>query len=436
MTELWLKYTNENGDRQRVLVESERFVVGRHSENDLSIPNEKISREHLKIERRDNRFVVADCRSSNGTTLNGENLGEPTSLRNGDMLNLGGGLKIEVEIVSGESRESFAPPSYSGDSMPDEAEPLAVTNISTASKTNNSTDGGGIPMSFFYLAPLFGLGILLFLGAIVYISSGSDKTTIADSENDISSSRDTDDVSEEESETDLQPEKTPRPTVEKSDGSNSDSAPATDTSPTPATKNLPDTVKIEQNSTLFLRRIAQNDPKAFLTSEQAQILDAKIKQLRGSSALADNIKSAKSNAAQIQSLAAAKNLKPQFLAVAALTKLGSNRGNVLQTAQAMSEVLDKLGTQIGSELANDSLLVMAAFDQGAAGEFLKMRNMLQQLSNQFPESSRTIRTIWFLHKNGKISEAQFEFAVRFLAIGTITQNPKDFNVNAEELKLN
>ena len=185
-----------------------------------------------------------------------------------------------------------------------------------------------------------------------------------------------------------------------------------------------------------MRRIAQNEPKAFLTSEQAQILNSKIKEFNGSAVLADNIKSAKTNAAQIQSLAAAKNLKPQFLAVAALAKLGSQRGNVLQTAQSMTEVLDKLSTQVGSELANDSLLVIAAFDQGAAGEFLKMRNMLQQLSNQFPESSRTIRTIWFLHQKGKISEAQFEFALRFLAIGTITQNPKDFNVNAEELKLN
>jgi hypothetical protein len=129
-------------------------------------------------------------------------------------------------------------------------------------------------------------------------------------------------------------------------------------------------------------------------------------------------------------------MKPQFLAVAAITKLGNNRGNVLQTAQSMIEVLEKLGTHIGSELAEDSLLVVAAYDQGAAGEFLKMRNMLQQASNQFPESSRTIRTIWFLHKNGKISDAQFDFAVRFLAIGAITQNPKDFNVNAEELKFN
>lgn len=444
MPELWLKYIDGSGEHQRVLVESERFVVGRHSANDLCIPSEKISREHLKIERRDDRFVAADCYSSNGTTLNGENLIEPTFLRNGDNLNLGGGSEIEIEIVSGKNDPNLATPVYSGGSATGETGLPAAANISTVTKTSNPSDGGAIPMSFFYLAPLFGLGILLFLGAIVYVSSGNDKTKSAESENDIIVTSDTGDVSEDEPETNLKSEKTPRPTIEKSGNSNSNNSNSgnlnSSTEPTDlqttAPKNLPDTVKIEQNSTAFLRRIAQNDPKAFLTSERAQIVDAKIKQLRGSSALADNIKAAKSSAAQIQALAVSKNMKPQFLAVAALTKLGNNRGDVLQTAQSMTDVLEKLDTHIGSELADDSLLVVAAYEQGAAGEFLKMRNMLQQLSNQFPESSRTIRSVWFLHKNGKISDAQFDFAVRFLAIGTITQNPKDFSVNAEELKLN
>ena len=435
MPELWLKYTDENGERQRMPVQSDAFVVGRHSANDLSVPNEKISREHLKFERRGDRFVAVDCRSSNGTTLNGEDLNEPTALRDGDTLNLGGGLEIEVEIVAGERAKSVSAPDYSGGSAPNEIDSAVAANIPTISKTNNSADGGGIPMSFFYLAPLFGFGILLFLGAIVYVSSGSDKTKIAEKENEFVY---TSDDSANEPETNLKPEKTAKATIEKSGNSNAtlNSTPDLDDSSTTATKNLPGIIKIEQNSTAFLRRIAQNDPKAFLTSEQAQIVDSKIKQLKNSSALADNIKSAKASAAQIQSLATAKNMKPQFLAVAALAKLGDNRGNVLTTAQSMTEVLEKLGTQIGSELADDSLLVVAAYEQGAAGEFLKMRNMLQQLSNQYPESSRTIRSVWFLRKNGKISEAQFDFAVRFLAIGVITQNPKDFGVNAEELKLN
>jgi len=184
-----------------------------------------------------------------------------------------------------------------------------------------------------------------------------------------------------------------------------------------------------------LRRIAQNDPHAFLTGEQAQRITPKVKQLSGSSALADNLNSARKNASQIKSLAQSKNIKPQFLAIAAVAKLGSSRGDVLQTAQGMADVLDKLSVQLGNEFGEDALLIIAAYGQGSSGDFMRMRNMLQDLANKFPESSRAIRTIWFLQKNGKITQAEFENALNFLAIGAISQNPKDFGVNAEALAL-
>jgi hypothetical protein len=59
---------------------------------------------------------------------------------------------------------------------------------------------------------------------------------------------------------------------------------------------------------------------------------------------------------------------------------------------------------------------------------------LEALAKKNPGvSPREIRTIWFLKKQGKITDAEYEYALRFLAIGTITQNPKDFNVNAEAI---
>ncbi|MEK7855121.1 MAG: hypothetical protein AAB288_03450, partial [Acidobacteriota bacterium] len=162
---------------------------------------------------------------------------------------------------------------------------------------------------------------------------------------------------------------------------------------------------------------------------------SKIKQVGKSSALSDNLNSARKNAAAIRSLAASKNLKPQFLAVAAITKLGSSRGDVLQTAQSVADIYDKLGIQIGNENFDDALLMIAAYDQGVAGETMKMRNMLQDLAKKSSEPARTIRSVWFLEKTGKISSGEYDRALNFLAIGTIAQNPKDFGVNAEALKL-
>jgi hypothetical protein len=111
----------------------------------------------------------------------------------------------------------------------------------------------------------------------------------------------------------------------------------------------------------------------------------------------------------------------------------------LATAQGMADVLQNLSVPIGTELANDSLLVMAAYEQGVAGQNLAMRDMLARESipeNNPGVNSREIRSIWFLKDKGKISDSQFEFALRFLAIGTIAQNPKDFGIQTDAVVLN
>ncbi len=141
------------------------------------------------------------------------------------------------------------------------------------------------------------------------------------------------------------------------------------------------------------------------------------------------------NSAKIKEIAAAKNLRPQLIATAAITKLGNQRGDVVQTAQGMVDILAVLGTQIGNEFGDDALMMIAVYDQGAAGDTMKLRNQLQSLTTKFPQSARTIRSIWFLKSNNQITDQEYDFALRFLAIGTITQNPKGFNVNAEPLKL-
>ena len=145
----------------------------------------------------------------------------------------------------------------------------------------------------------------------------------------------------------------------------------------------------------------------------------------------------KSNASQFQSLAQSKGLKPQFLAVAALTEMGGNRGNPLEVAQKMLPIFGELRISLANNLADDNLLMIAAYDQGKAGKFKDLRNILEALAKKNPSvSPREIRTIWFLKKQEKITEAEYEFALRFLAIGTITQNPKDFGVNAEAVIFN
>ncbi len=426
MKELFLKFKDESGEEKRSPVEGERVVVGRHSAADVCIPDGRLSREHLKIERYGDIFVAYDAGSSNGTKLNDEPLKQPVALSNGDIIDLGG-LKVTVEIESDEPQAEAAGPT----ALP-EAQPVGGVGFGASASGSSANSSSTLLL---IMIPAFGLIFLLFAGGIIFMLMSSSNTTVAKKQDDFVYSDDPDNNVDK-----------PSNKKDPGSGTNSKSSGTDLPSNSSSNDNLPvgntlssgktgENAKIEQHGAAFLRRIAQNDPKAFLTSEQAQRLSGKVKQFSGSSAVADNLNSARKNSSQIKSIAESKNLKPQFLAIAAVARLGSSRGDVVQTAQGMAEVLDKLGNQLGNELADDSLLVIASYGQGSAGDFMKMRNMLQDLSNKFPESSRAIRTIWFLQKNNKISQSEFDNALNFLAIGTISQNPKEFGINAEALTL-
>jgi len=63
--------------------------LGRETDNDLVIPDGKVSRHHALIERQGTQYQITDLGSSNGTLVNGERIAAPTALADGDMLLIG-----------------------------------------------------------------------------------------------------------------------------------------------------------------------------------------------------------------------------------------------------------------------------------------------------------------------------------------------------------
>ncbi|HEY0459001.1 MAG TPA: FHA domain-containing protein [Pyrinomonadaceae bacterium] len=428
MTELWLKFKDEKGDDQKVLVENSPFVIGRHSGCNLSIPSGKLSREHVKIESFAEVFIVSDSGSSNGTTLNGAALGEPAALQNGDVLNLGGGLEIEAELISDKPKAGKPPPAdedSDDDSSNDSAFSGGAGGGSSASSVSAS-GGSSIPTFVFIAAPALVI-IFLVCGAALLIFSGD--TGGKGKNNEYGSYYPTPDDT---------PEKSPTPSSSPSVGNGAPSSPSPESTESQPTPEITDEKKkIEINSAAFLQRIAVKDPTAFLKSTEINIVSSKLSAFKNSSALAQNLKAVKANAAQFESLAQSKGLKPQFLAVAALAEIGGGSGNPLEVAQRMLPIFGELRISLANNLADDNLMMIAAYDQGKAGKFKDLRNALEALAKKNPSvSPREIRTIWFLKQQGKITDTEYEFALRFLAIGTITQNPKDFGVNAEAVIFN
>lgn len=73
----------------KVLFESSCVVLGRGDRCDVVIDDPKVSRDHLELRLHGGAVVAADLGSSNGTTLNGQRLTQPTRLRDGDTLVFG-----------------------------------------------------------------------------------------------------------------------------------------------------------------------------------------------------------------------------------------------------------------------------------------------------------------------------------------------------------
>ena len=67
------------------------YTVGRHSENDIKIEDENISRSHFKIRINGNKYFITDLGSKNGTFVDGKDLrpGIETEVREGAPIVIG-----------------------------------------------------------------------------------------------------------------------------------------------------------------------------------------------------------------------------------------------------------------------------------------------------------------------------------------------------------
>jgi hypothetical protein len=63
------------------------FSIGRVDGNDMIMPDYAISKQHAIIEIKRGNYIIRDCKSTNGTMLNGKRLEiKPVNLQNGDII--------------------------------------------------------------------------------------------------------------------------------------------------------------------------------------------------------------------------------------------------------------------------------------------------------------------------------------------------------------
>lgn len=84
-----------------ISLEEEEILLGRSEEIDVTVDDKRVSREHCKISRVGNDFVISDLGSSNGTFVNGLKVTEKP-LENGDRIQIGSNVfefRIEKPAV-------------------------------------------------------------------------------------------------------------------------------------------------------------------------------------------------------------------------------------------------------------------------------------------------------------------------------------------------
>lgn len=79
---------------QRWVLDMETLVIGREVGCDVVLPERQISRQHVKIKRADDSYVVEDLESTNGTWVNGEPLKGERPLHDGDVIDLAQAVKL------------------------------------------------------------------------------------------------------------------------------------------------------------------------------------------------------------------------------------------------------------------------------------------------------------------------------------------------------
>lgn len=412
MNKLWLKFSDEKGNSKRVEVCEDEFLIGRSPENHLQIHQQSISRKHLKIQRFGQIFVAYDLGSSNGTTVNGEKLSAPVALKNGDKINCGGGFTVEIEIENKiEENQNDRQKETSED--PGKA---------TEAKEKTILQKSSTPFASLFLAPI--LGLLFFTVAILFLFLSSPEKTKQNSSRREKQYEESSRKNEKNSNKEVDFFSTHTAT----NSPNIESLNKQASTEEEITTNEQE--KIERNALLFVKRISLTEANYVFTRKQIEEIEKQLKNVLNSPLITSQLKDVKRNESKITEMARSKGLKPAFLAAASIAT-NSKSTNILKTAQDILPVLNNLKISLGNELPDDNLLIIAAFEQGTKGDFRSMRNMIEAIGKESGVEAHKVRTVWYLRETNKISNQQYELVLRFLAIGTIMQNPKDFGIREE-----
>jgi len=86
---------------QNWVLDRDTVVIGRGADCDITLPERAVSRNHARIERRNQGYLLIDLGSKNGTHVNGQEIKEPRWLQDGDEVQIA--LSVKLSFIGAEA---------------------------------------------------------------------------------------------------------------------------------------------------------------------------------------------------------------------------------------------------------------------------------------------------------------------------------------------
>ena len=442
-SEVTLTLSDETGAMRRVLIETKRFTIGRSPDNDLTISDSNLSRRHAVIENFDGAILISDCGSRNGTTVNGNPVLSATALHDGDMITLGGSCDITVQMDDdgGAAHRSEA-------AIMSTTDELKARQSSAVQQTSHSTSvaqaipsgqqpainriphGGkravsaAAPTSVWLSTPVIAAVaalVILFVAGLFIIAS---KKSVAERNRTQRSSSAQKDIAGDDS----------RAQTKTDAGSASQTA--LDQEQSATTGDVTGNVSVEQvekAAVQVMRRISSDDKPYGFTEKAVHDIKQKVEVYSGSQALRDALLTMQRGGGPVALQAQREGIEPFLVIYAglAVTDGGRAGSDPVSAGREMIPNLLSLRATFGSGDANSSLIVIAAYKEGGIGS--KKSHPLLATMRRLVRNPLTDRNVWFLHERGGLNAQSYDFVLRFLALGVISQNPRQFGIAADPL---
>jgi hypothetical protein len=412
---------DETGRAEPRAVDSPRFVVGHGPGCHLILRGAGIIRRHALIESFDGTVRLTPYETQRRTLLNGAAVRAPVELNDGDVITLGDLRRIGVKIEGGAASRSRGRSESAGGGRGDA--PAADRAARPQGETGRAAVTRRERTSQLAVALVASVLILSASVCLLFYVQHRRAATPPGGATEIDAARE------------VAPTRPPDTATAGGAGDAGDVPAATPDTPAPAVG--PGESETSQQVKLaaiqVMRRVSSDSqPYHFPENALRDVTRTVEEYRRHAAALRAALLTIRGGGAPLAAQARAAGVAPDMIFYAALAQTDGGRTtqDPLAAARAALPELADLRKPIGSTDADSCLIIVAAYSQ--RGGSRKPLPLVDQMRQHIKDSYRQ-RNVWYLHELGVVGAQAYDFVLRFIALGVIAQNPRQYGVDAEPL---